>query len=59
MATVYLAQDLRHDRPIAVKVLHPGLAATLGPERFQREFASRRSYSTRKSSPEGPFIQSQ
>jgi eukaryotic-like serine/threonine-protein kinase len=37
MATVYLAQDLRHDRPIAVKVLHPQLAATLGPERFQRE----------------------
>ena len=37
MATVYLAQDLRHDRPIAVKVLHPDLAATLGPERFQRE----------------------
>jgi tetratricopeptide (TPR) repeat protein len=37
MATVYLAQDLRHDRPIAVKVLHPELAATLGLERFQRE----------------------
>jgi tetratricopeptide (TPR) repeat protein len=37
MATVYLAQDLRHDRPIAVKVLHPELAATLGPARFQRE----------------------
>ncbi|MEZ0336180.1 MAG: serine/threonine-protein kinase, partial [Gemmatimonadales bacterium] len=37
MATVYLARDLRHDRPIAVKVLHPELAATLGPERFQRE----------------------
>lgn len=37
MATVYLAQDLRHDRPIAIKVLHPELATTLGPERFQRE----------------------
>jgi tetratricopeptide (TPR) repeat protein len=37
MATVYLAQDLRHDRLIAVKVLHAGLATTLGPERFQRE----------------------
>src|SRR5512141_1093768 len=37
MATVYLAQDLRHDRPIALKVLHPELAAALGPERFQRE----------------------
>ncbi len=30
MATVYLAQDLRHDRPVALKVLHPELAATLG-----------------------------
>jgi eukaryotic-like serine/threonine-protein kinase len=37
MATVYLVQDLRHDRPVALKVLHPELAATLGPERFQRE----------------------
>jgi serine/threonine protein kinase/tetratricopeptide (TPR) repeat protein len=37
MATVYLAQDLRHDRPVALKVLHPQLGATLGPERFQRE----------------------
>ncbi len=37
MATVYLAQDLRHDRPVALKVLHPHLAATLGPERFLRE----------------------
>jgi serine/threonine protein kinase len=37
MATVYLAQDLRHDRPVALKVLLPELASTLGPERFQRE----------------------
>ena len=37
MATVFLARDLRHDRPVALKVLHPELAATLGPERFQRE----------------------
>ena len=37
MATVYLAHDLRHDRPVALKVLHPDLAATLGPERFLRE----------------------
>src|ERR671938_44123 len=37
MATVYLAQDLRHDRPVALKVLHPDLAQSLGPERFQRE----------------------
>src|SRR6185312_3238873 len=37
MATVYLAHDLRHKRPVALKVLHPELAQTLGPERFQRE----------------------
>jgi len=37
MATVFLARDLRHDRPVALKVLHPELAATLGPERFLRE----------------------
>src|SRR3954452_15761501 len=37
MATVWLARDLRHDRPVAVKVLHPDRAASLGPERFQRE----------------------
>ena len=37
MATVYLAQDLRHDRKVALKVLRPELAPTLGPERFQRE----------------------
>jgi serine/threonine-protein kinase len=37
MATVYLARDIRHDRPVALKVLLPELAASLGPERFQRE----------------------
>jgi len=37
MATVYLAHDLRHDRPVALKVLYPELAQTLGPERFDRE----------------------
>jgi eukaryotic-like serine/threonine-protein kinase len=37
MATVYLAHDVRHDRPVALKVLHSDLAQTLGPERFQRE----------------------
>jgi eukaryotic-like serine/threonine-protein kinase len=37
MATVYLAHDLKHDRPVALKVLHPHLAATLGPERFLQE----------------------
>jgi formylglycine-generating enzyme required for sulfatase activity/dienelactone hydrolase len=43
MATVYLAHDLKHDREVALKVLRPDLAATLGPERFQREirFAAR------------------
>jgi TolB-like protein/Flp pilus assembly protein TadD len=37
MATVFLARDLKHDRPVALKVLHPELAASLGTERFQRE----------------------
>jgi serine/threonine protein kinase/tetratricopeptide (TPR) repeat protein len=37
MATVYLAQDIRHHRPVALKVLHPHLAEALGPERFLRE----------------------
>jgi eukaryotic-like serine/threonine-protein kinase len=37
MATVYLAEDTKHQRPVALKVLHPGLAASLGPERFRRE----------------------
>ncbi|HET6636645.1 MAG TPA: serine/threonine-protein kinase, partial [Streptomyces sp.] len=37
MATVYLAEDLKHHRKVAVKVLRPDLAATLGDERFARE----------------------
>jgi serine/threonine protein kinase/TolB-like protein len=37
MATVFLAQDAKHGRRIALKVLHPDLAASLGPERFRRE----------------------
>ena len=37
MATVYLAHDLRHDRHIALKVLHPELAHAVGPGRFLRE----------------------
>jgi serine/threonine-protein kinase len=37
MAVVYLAHDLRHDRPVALKVLHPELAQTLGTDRFLRE----------------------
>ncbi len=34
MATVYLAHDLKHDRDVAIKVLHPDLGAALGAERF-------------------------
>jgi eukaryotic-like serine/threonine-protein kinase len=37
MATVYLAEDIRHARKVAVKVLHPDLAAALGAERFLAE----------------------
>src|SRR4051794_2647482 len=37
MATVWLAQDLKHDRPVAIKVIHPELAQALGDERFLRE----------------------
>jgi eukaryotic-like serine/threonine-protein kinase len=37
MATVYLAEDVRHGRKVAIKVLEPSLAAALGVERFLRE----------------------
>ena len=37
MAVVFLARDLRHDRDVALKVLRPELAATLGPDRFLHE----------------------
>ncbi len=37
MATVYLAQDVKHDREVAIKVLHTDLGATLGGERFLSE----------------------
>ena len=37
MAVVYLAHDLERNRPVALKVLRPGLVASLGPERFLRE----------------------
>ena len=37
MATVFIADDVRHRRKVAIKVLHPELAATLGAERFLRE----------------------
>jgi serine/threonine-protein kinase len=37
MATVYLANDVKHRRPVAIKVLRPELAAAMGPDRFLRE----------------------
>ena len=37
MATVYLAHDLKHQRDVAIKVLHPDLGAALGGERFLSE----------------------
>jgi eukaryotic-like serine/threonine-protein kinase len=37
MATVFLAEDLRHHRNVAIKVLHPDLAQSLGADRFLRE----------------------
>ena len=39
MATVYLAQDLRHGRQVALKVLRPELSASFGADRFAREIA--------------------
>ena len=37
MATVWLAEDVRHRRKVAIKVLRPELSAVLGPERFLKE----------------------
>ena len=37
MASVWLGRDLRHDRPVAIKVLHPELAGAIGVDRFLRE----------------------
>ena len=37
MATVYLADDLRHGRRVAIKLLHAELSAVLGPDRFLAE----------------------
>ena len=37
MAVVFLAHDLRHDRPVALKVLRPELGSEIGPDRFLRE----------------------
>ncbi len=39
MAVVYLANDVRHDRRVAIKVLRSGLASTAGDQRFLREIA--------------------
>src|SRR5437870_708099 len=39
MATVYVAEDLRHSRQVAIKVLRPDVAAAIGAERFLREIA--------------------
>jgi serine/threonine-protein kinase len=39
MAIVYLARDLKHDRPVALKVLLPDLAAAIGAERFLSEIS--------------------
>ena len=50
MATVYLAQDLKHDRKVAIKVLRPELAAVIGAERFLREISTIAHCSTRTSS---------
>ncbi len=40
MATVYLTEDLKHNRKVAIKVLKPELAAVLGAERFLQEIAT-------------------
>ncbi len=40
MATVYLAEDIKHKRKVAVKVLRPELAAVLGAERFVQEITT-------------------
>ena len=39
MAVVFLAEDLKHKRPVAIKVLHPELSSSLGSERFLREIS--------------------
>ena len=37
MAVVWLARDLKHERPVAIKILRPELGAVIGPDRFRRE----------------------
>ena len=41
MATVYFAEDVKHKRKMAVKILRPDLAAALGSERFLREIETK------------------
>ena len=52
MATVYLAHDLKHDRDVAIKVLHPDLRAALGSEsslaRLERRLQLREEYVSRR-----------
>ena len=50
MATVYLAEDLKHGRKVAIKVLRPELAAVIGADRFVREIAPSPLCNTRTSS---------
>ena len=40
MATVYSAEDLKHGRRVAVKIVDPAVSMALGPERFLREILS-------------------
>ena len=49
MATVYLADDLRHERKVALKVLKPELAAVVGAERFLAEIKTTANCNTRTS----------
>ena len=44
MAVVYLADDLRHERQVAVKALRPELAASVGADRFLREIDQREAW---------------
>jgi serine/threonine-protein kinase len=45
MAEVYLARDVRHDRPVAIKVMRPDVLDTIGIERFRREIKVTGSFS--------------
>ena len=54
MATVYLARDLKHGRDVALKVLHPELAESMGRDRFLREIQLAAKPPTRTSSRPGP-----